>query len=717
MKKIKFPILLKVILAGILASFIAAGFSFGISYSNQIKSEIRALHTNINHAFDNLANYYGSETNITYLEAIKNHVRDGHDSDPYIRGYNRRVEEGKEYTLEDYLGDFEQFEHFYLMEDPYIYDIGFGLYPGKGEFQQKYVTLTNALLTAKITSGGIASYAAFIDENHPNRLVFIGDSRDTENRVNKTYSFYYLAGSYYQFTNNVPNGDTQSGQIIDFVINGKTTKAIPIVFDVSNPNDFVYVFIEYDDATAVAGVNSKIHSEIIILVIVTLAIILMYALLTYFLFVRNINKLSKASKDIKNKIEHNNLSELTEIKIKSKDEIADLATSLNALQTSVYKYADLAKKEAKEKEKINAELEVASKIQLEALPNGQYFDQNVKLQAFIKTAKEVGGDFYDYFYIDESRFVLLIADVSGKGIPAALYMMRSKATIKNEILSNSNLEEAIYKANNSLVNNNYENLFVTAFIGVVDLNKNEMSFINCGHEKPYIISKDKVNKLEGSSNFVLGEINDFKYKVEKVSFNKGDVLFMFTDGLNESINKTKEEFGYSRIEETLSKNKDASLENLITANKKALIKFIDKEEQFDDITMVAFSINNNELNLHFEKKNYEIIEEATNAFFDHFSYLDEVIKSHVGIAIDEMLNNLISYEKREDLKIDVSFAYKNKELKLIITSNGSDFDPFKHKVTKEEEELGGYGISLVKNISKKQSYKASKEKKIITIIF
>ena len=179
---------------------------------------------------------------------------------------------------------------------------------------------------------------------------------------------------------------------------------------------------------------------------------------------------------------------------------------------------------------------------------------------------------------------------------------------------------------------------------------------------------------------------------------------MFTDGLNESINKEKEEFGYSRIEETLSKNKDASLSNLIAANKKALIKFIDKEEQFDDITMVAFSINNNELNLHFEKKDYEIIEEATSAFFDHFSYLDEVIKSHVGIAIDEMLNNLISYEKREDLKIDVSFAYKNKELKLIIASNGSDFDPFKHIVTKEEEELGGYGISLVKNISKKQLF-------------
>ena len=714
MKKFKFPILFKVILAGLLVSFVASGASILISYSNQVKVAKETIQTNLDNALKNLDNYYQNDNNLLCLTNIKTHVKSGSD---ITKGYDKRVELGEEYTLDDprFHNNFNEFETYYKSCDNYIYDNGFGFFPGKAEFQGKYGTLTSALLSAKISADGVAAYCAYPDSE--NRIVFLGDSRQIEYEGIENPPFYQMAGSYYEFKGSERKPTTDIGKKV-VKIYGKTTRVLPIYSDSPKTSLLAYMFIEYNESGIIAGVNKILKSEITILAITAAAIVLIYALISYFLFIKNINKLSKASRKISKQLENNSLDNSTVIDIKSHDEMATLAASIDALQTAVHNYADLVKKEASEREKINAELEVASRIQLEALPPSSFVDEKVLLKAYIKTAKEVGGDFYDYFYIDESRFVALIADVSGKGIPASLFMMRSKAIIKNEILSNDNLEEAIYKANNILVSNNKENLFVTAFIGVVDLKKKEMTYINCGHEKPYIVSKGKVNKLEGTSNFVIGEIDDFKYESEKVKFAKDDLLFMFTDGLNESINHHKEEFGYQRIESILAQSKDLSIEELITLFNEEHNKFIGKEEPCDDITMLVFKNNKSELHLEFDKKDYAIIEEATNKFYENYSYLDESIKAHVGIVLDELLNNQISYEEREDLKISLNFKLNNNELFLTITSNGIDFNPFKElKDKKKKTEIGGHGINIVKELSKKQSYKYQDKQSVIELIF
>lgn len=713
MKKFKFPILFKVILAGLLVSFVASGASILISYSNQVKVAKETLATNLNNALKSLDNYYNNDTNLNCLEQIKTHVKSGSD---ITKGYDTRVELGEEYALDDprFHNNFNEFETYYKTCDNYIYDNGFGFFPGKAEFQGKYVTLTSALLSAKISANGVAAYCAYPEGD--NRIVFLGDSRQIEYDGIENPPFYQMAGSYYEFKEGEkkPTADIGKGIV---KIYGKTTRVLPVYSDTSKQNLMAFMFIEFNESSIVAGVNSVLKSEITILAITSTAIVLIYALISYFLFIKNINKLSKASRKISKQLE-NNLDSPTIIDIKSHDEMATLAASLDALQIAVHNYADLVKKEASEREKMNAELEVASKIQLEALPPSDYVDEKVLLKAYIQTAKEVGGDFYDYFYIDESRFAILIADVSGKGIPASLFMMRSKAIIKNEILSNDNLEDAIYKANNILVSNNKENLFVTAFIGVVDLKKNEMTYVNSGHEKPYIVSKGKVNKLEGTSNFVIGEIENFEYKAEKVKFNKDDLIFMFTDGLNESINKDKEEFGYQRIENILAQNSSLTISELIKSFNDEHNKFIGEEEPFDDITMLVFKNNKNELHLEFDKKDYSIIEEATNKFYETYSYLDESTKAHVGIVLDELLNNQISYEEREDLKIILVFKLNDNALNLKVTSNGIEFNPFIDlKDKKKNNEIGGHGISIVKSITKKQSYKYSDNQSIIELLF
>ena len=245
-----------------------------------------------------------------------------------------------------------------------------------------------------------------------------------------------------------------------------------------------------------------------------------------------------------------------------------------------------------------------------------------------------------------------------------------------------------------------------------------MKYVNAGHEKPYIISKGKVNKLDGASNFVVGEIDNFKYEIEKVKFAKDDLLFMFTDGLNESINKQKEEFGYQRIEEILANAKGLNLEQLLNLFNEEHNKFIGKEEPFDDITMVLFKSNNTTLHLEFDKKDYSIIEEATNKFYENYSYLDETVKAHVGIVLDELLNNLISYEERDDLKINVDFKLNKNQVYLTMTSNGVNFNPFNDlKDKKNGTDIGGHGINIVKNITKKQDYKYQNNQSIIELIF
>ena len=714
MQKIKFPILLKVIFAGLLVSFVASGVALWISYNNQVNNAKATLKSNLNSASNNLVNYYNSQSNVDCLLQIKDHVKTGAD---HIIGYDQRVINGTEYAYDDprFHNDFNEFEEYYKGCDNYIYDNGFGFFPGKAEFQGKYVTLTSALLSAKISANTKAAYSAFpVSEN---RIVFLADSRQVEYESIEKPPFYHLAGSYYEFgENDAKPGVNEDNKVVK--IYGKTCISLPIFENSAKSSLIAYIFIEYNEAAIIARVNKTIGSDILILAITSAAIVIVYGVISYFLFIRNINKLSKASQEITGKLKDNNLKDPTEISIKSHDEMSTLALSLDTLQSAVYDYAEQVKKEASEREKMNAELEVASKIQLEALPPSSFADDKVSLKAYIKTAKEVGGDFYDYFYIDESKFAVLIADVSGKGIPASLFMMRSKAIIKNEILSNSNLEEAIYKANNILVANNKENLFVTAFIGVIDLNKNEMTYVNSGHEKPYVISKGKVKKLDGMSNFVIGEIDNFSYQVEKVKFSKDDILFMFTDGLNESINKEKEEFGYKRIEDILSMNK-GSLDELINTLNSKHIEFTKGEEQFDDITMLMVKMRSNKLHLSFDKKDYSIIEEATNKFFESYPDLDVDKKAHVGIVLDELLNNIVSYEKEKDLKIEVDFTYENSELTLKISSNGEKFDPFKNGTPKNtnSDEIGGHGINIVKNLTKKYKHQYINENNVLTLVF
>ena len=717
--KHRFPILAKVILLGIGVSILTAGTAITVSYINQSNRSESTYINNIDNTLDEVEFIFADVRGINdYFDDLRT-VRE------YIEPIYKNDTERK--TMDDF-DTFSEFVDYYADKYPWIYNNGLiGLSQEMLAFKNAYFQLNNILASSQLSSGAKAAFFAFSDTSSDN-LIILADSRFNKERSTSSDNVYHVPGSFYTVTDEDRFTDKKYSRHKGLTINDSPTRYANLIDSEkdSETNEVTMslvasVFIEYDLKDVHKESIEILKIEIWVLAISSLTLVALYALFSYLLFVKNINKLSRASSEIKQKLIDKNMNEVLNISFKSNDEMSVLADSFTEMENAIINYVNIIHQEAIEKERTNAELTVASKIQLDSLPPYQLEDKNFSLRAYIKTAKEVGGDFYDYFYIDENRLVVLVSDVSGKGIPASLFMMKGKELIKSALLSDNSLAATVNSVNNSLARNNKELLFITSFIGVIDLKKKEIRYVNAGHEKPYIVSKSGVIKLDGESNVMLGVEEGFNFKEESHKFNKGDYLFMFTDGLNESINHTNEEFGYSRIEESLEGTSELPLDELLKKINDKLDEFTKGNEQFDDVTILVVKNRDGELKLHYEKKEYEIIPEIVDKFEETFSFLKVDTKSAVGIIIDEIVNNYISYEEREDLVIDVHFFIKNKELILQISSNGGDYDPFANNQEKYLEEFsldlpeGGFGVSIVKDLSKSQKYEYKDGRSVIEI--
>jgi len=200
-------------------------------------------------------------------------------------------------------------------------------------------------------------------------------------------------------------------------------------------------------------------------------------------------------------------------------------------------------------------------------------------------AREVGGDFYDFFAIDENRFGLVMADVCGKGITAALYMMSAKTTIKNMLQAGYPLKEAVIKANNSLYAGSAPLMFVTTFIGIFDLRTGKIEYVNAGHCPPLKKTKEGYVYVDVVKNMVLGVRPNYEYKVEEITLHPNERLFLYTDGVTEAQTKENKFFGEDRLLKTLNQ-KELPLSKTLEHVHKSIQKFIGDAPQFDDITML-----------------------------------------------------------------------------------------------------------------------------------
>lgn len=430
------------------------------------------------------------------------------------------------------------------------------------------------------------------------------------------------------------------------------------------------------------------------------------------LIVKNIKKLTEASEEFTSQI-GGGAPEKVPAAIDSRDEIGDLSDKFDLMQDSILGYiSSLEEKTAKE-EKMKAELELAARIQSESLPNGGLKAGGAELTSFLKPAREVGGDLYDYFMLDEKRMFFCLADVSGKGVPASLFMMRAKELIRAHVMTDATLSELAFKLNNELCAGNRESIFITAFFGVLDTESLRLDFLRAGHEKPFLRRGGGVASLGAESNFVLGVFEDVEFASDGITLQPGDVLLMFTDGLNEGINEAEEAFGYERAAEAL-KNAQGDITG---AMYEALVGFCGGAEQFDDVTMLALSVSNTK-RIEVGRPAFSDITRVTDSVLAELAAFDSARASEVGIMIDEIMNNEISYglADTENPRIDVSFGLEGDALTLTFEDNGKAFDPLS-EVTEEDiaASESGCGLMLVRALSDEQTYERRGDKNRLTI--
>ena len=272
-------------------------------------------------------------------------------------------------------------------------------------------------------------------------------------------------------------------------------------------------------------------------------------------------------------------------------EFNDLVDSLQQMEIDMNEYVVNLRKMTEDRTRIKSELELAESIQsnmlpsiFPAFPERSEFD----IYALMDPAREVGGDFYDFFLIDKDHLAMVIADVSGKGIPAALFMMMSKILVKNYVTTGSSPAEALAAVNNTICQNNTNDMFVTIWLGILTISTGKIIAANAGHEYPILQrAGGQFEVIKDKHGFVVGSMPNIKYSEYEIDFHTGDTLFVYTDGLPESTNSANEQFGLDRILEVLNNEPDGEVEDLFVSMGVAVAEFVQDAEQFDDLTMLA----------------------------------------------------------------------------------------------------------------------------------
>ncbi|SNU08614.1 Serine phosphatase RsbU, regulator of sigma subunit [Lachnospiraceae bacterium] len=323
----------------------------------------------------------------------------------------------------------------------------------------------------------------------------------------------------------------------------------------------------------------------ILLIGLSFVFIIFYFVITFLVQRRVVNRIEIINDSLA-EIRGGNLDEV--VNVTGNTEFEELSQGINDTVTALKNTMDEIE------EKNHQEKEFAREIQLSALPNPEYFqneNREYSVWGTMDTAEEVGGDFFDFYLLEDGRIGVIIADVSGKGVPAALFMMTAKTMIKDLILSGKSPAEALQHANAELGENNENGMFVTAWLGILDYQKGTLEFSNAGHNPPLLKKKgcDPVymDYKTYSRSIMLAFMPDTKYENNIIDFDKEDILFLYTDGVTEARNAEKEFFGEERLKECLKKHSAEEVKKILTSIRSEVEVFVDGEKQFDDITMVV----------------------------------------------------------------------------------------------------------------------------------
>ena len=436
-----------------------------------------------------------------------------------------------------------------------------------------------------------------------------------------------------------------------------------------------------------------------------------------------VQQLSEAALNMVEHLEDGNSPELV---VKHEDELRELADSFATMYREVGAYIAKLETVTAEKERIGAELDVAAKIQSSMLPCifPAFPDRNeFDIYATMDPAKEVGGDFYDFFMVDADHLAFVVADVSGKGVPAALFMVIGKTLIKDHTGLHDDLGEVFTEVNNILCASNSEEMFITAFEGVLNLKTGELRYVNAGHEIPFLCRKGGVfEPFKVRAGFVLAGMQGIRYRAGSIQLEPGDKVFQYSDGIPEAINSEKAPYGMKRLESVLAKNSEKAPSELLPLVKADVDAFVGDADQFDDITMLCVEFKGNgrkaEISLTPDAESVKTVAEFLDTTFEAWDIPMKVV-SKLQIVADEIYSNIVRYSQAKNAK--VTAVQNGTVLSLRFEDDGKPYDPTTAAepditASAEEREIGGLGIFIVRNMMDSMDYKYKDGHNVLTLL-
>ena len=381
------------------------------------------------------------------------------------------------------------------------------------------------------------------------------------------------------------------------------------------------------------------------------------------------------------------------------------------------------------------EMSMAAEIQESAIP--RTFppfpgEKRIDIFADMNTAKDVGGDFYDFYFTSASKVAFLIADVSGKGVPAALFMMRAKASIKGIALTGKPLAEVVTAANDSLSRDNGANMFVTAWIGEIDLNTGAVTYVNAGHNPPIMIAGApdsegrRTHYLRTKPGLVLGVMPGIKYSSETFTLAPGDAIYLYTDGITEQPDSTGELFGETRLEKDLAgmlTNGTPLFEGPRSSLLGAVLACVRAHglgvEQADDCTQLILRFNGAR-----QTKSFPPTQDGVAAASE---WLDETVKTSpanmasLHVILDEICSNIVKHSGATGFELAVEETKDPAGIKMTFVDDGKAYDPLTHTdpdttLPTSKRPIGGLGIMMVKKMSDSVTYERKDGRNCLTVL-
>jgi sigma-B regulation protein RsbU (phosphoserine phosphatase) len=385
------------------------------------------------------------------------------------------------------------------------------------------------------------------------------------------------------------------------------------------------------------------------------------------------------------------------------------------------------------KERMEQELNVAHDIQMSMLPlEFPAFPEREEfsVHALLKPAREVGGDFYDFFFINDDEICLIVGDVSGKGVPAALFMAVTKTMIKTQAVDDPSPASIVTRVNEELSADNPSSMFVTLFFAIANVRTGEVRFTNAGHNPPYILRNGgSLECLDQRHGPIIAAVEGVAFKEDKVQLEINDTLLIFTDGVTEAMDVSQQLYAEPRLESFIGKSAGVP-DNLTGEILQDVEAYAGEAEQSDDITILAFRLDQapgktvaEKLHLVAATKLAEI--ERINTEFKQFADergLAVGVSQKVSIVFDDLLNNIISYgfSDDEEHEIEIDVAYSPDKLVITITDDGIPFNPFDQvgpdiSLSIEERDIGGLGVLLIKELMDEYHYQRHSNSNVVTL--